>query len=60
MTLTPVTTVTTYSEKVHPSRRDAETWAAIYFDATGEVPEFVGHTVRKYHDGNIVATPVEG
>lgn len=55
-----VTTVTTYSTKTHPTLWDAERWAELYFDATGEVPQFVGHTVRKFPDGRIVATPQNG
>lgn len=58
MTLTPVTTVTSYSEKVHPSKHDAELWAAIFYDATGEIPRAPGYTVRKYPDGNITLTEV--
>lgn len=53
-----VTTVTSYSKRVHPTLRDAELWAELFYDATGEVPEFVGHTVTKSTSGTITATPV--
>lgn len=40
-----VTTVTSFSRKQHPSLADALGWAALYWDATGEIPRIEGYTV---------------